>query len=347
MYDHNQPQLNNRESGLDIIRVTAILFVIAGHFFFLHTNFMDTPITDINLFFQGALMSLFYVSVPLFVLLTGYLHRRKRYNEINLKTFNGIWKVTNPYLFYSVLFILFKIFYLNEDFSVFQYLKSLLNFTAIPYGWYIELYIGLFLLMPFLNILFEKLETKKNRLFLIGACVFNSSLPIFLNRGGIEILPNYFDIIGAITFYFVGMYIAEYKPKIKKTFLILGIVALCLSDAGVSLILNRAFAPIGGQVWSIYYLIIATALFLILYDLKCNSKLLSKLSIYTLDIYLCCGIFDKLYYPYFKNHFFESQQQFFVYILIIVPFVFFSSASVAFIKDFTFSSIKKLFGIKH
>ena len=159
--------LNNRESGLDIIRVSAILFVIAGHFFFLHTNFMDTPIDDINLFFQGALMSLFYVSVPIFVLLTGYLHRRKRYNVINLKTFKGIWKVINPYIFYSVLFILFKIFYLNQDFSVFQYLKSLLNFTAIPYGWYVELYIGLFLLMPFLNILFDKLETKKNRLFLI------------------------------------------------------------------------------------------------------------------------------------------------------------------------------------
>lgn len=345
MYERNQPQLNNRESGLDIIRVTAILFVIAGHFFYLHTNFMDTPITDTNLFFQGVLMSLFYVSVPLFVLLTGYLHRRKRYNEINLKTFKGIWKVINPYIFYSVLFVLFKIFYLNQNFSAFQYLKSLLNFTAIPYGWYIELYIGLFLLMPFLNILFEKLETKKNRLFLIGICIFNSAIPLFVNRGGVQVFPNYFDIIGAITFYFVGSYIAEYKPKIKKIFLVLGIVALCLSDAGVSLILNKTFTPIGGQVWSIYYLTIATALFLTLYDLKYNSKTLSKLSIYTLDIYLCCGMFDIIYYSYFKSHFFESQQQFFVYILIIIPLVFFSSTLVAFIKDFTFSSIKRLFRI--
>lgn len=333
--------INNRESGLDIIRVTAIIFVIAGHFFYINTHFIKIPISDINLFFQGTLMSLFYVSVPLFVLLTGFLHRRKKYNEINLKTFKGIWKVINPYIFYSVLFVLFKIFYLNQDFSVFQSLKSLLNFTVIPYGWYIELYIGLFLLMPFLNILFEKLETKKNRLFLIGICIFNSSIPLFFNRGGMQIFPNYFDIIGAITFYFVGTYIAEYKPKINKIFLVLGIIALCLSDAGVSLILNRTFAPIGGQVWSIYYLTIATALFLTLYDLKCNSRILSKLSIYTLDIYLCCGIFDILYYPYFKSHFFESQQQFFVYILIIVPLVFYSSALVAYIKDFTFSSIKR------
>ena len=307
---------------------------------------MDTPITDTNLSFQGVLMSLFYVSVPLFVLLTGYLHRRKRYNEINLKTFKGIWKVINPYIFYSVLFFLFRIFYLNQDFSAFQYLKSLLNFTAIPYGWYVELYIGLFLLMPFLNILFEKLETKKNRLFLIGICIFNSSIPLFINRGGLQVFPNYFDIIGAITFYFVGSYIAEYKPKIKKIFLVLGIIALCLYDAGVSLVLNKSFSPVGGQVWSIYYLAIASALFLILYDLKCNSKILSKLSIYTLDIYLCCGMFDILYYPFFKNLFFESQQQFFAYILIIVPLVFFSSALVAFIKDFTFSSIKRLFRIK-
>ena len=111
------------------------------------------------------------------------------------------------------------------------------------------------------------------------------------------------------------------------------------------MILNKTFTPIGGQVWSIYYLAIATAIFLILYNKKSNSKILSKLSIYTLDIYLCCGMFDILYYSYFKNHFFESQQQFFVYILIIVPLVFFSSALVAFIKNYTFSNIKRLFRI--
>ena len=331
MYGTPTNQPTNRESGLDIIRVSAILFVIAGHFLYLHTNFMKTPITDINLFFQGTFMSLFYVSVPIFVLLTGYLHRRKRYSNIDIKTFKGVFKVINAYIFFAILYILFRKFYLHQDVSFFATIKSILNFSGIPYGWYIELYIGLFLLMPFLNILFEKLDTKKNRLFLIGVCIFNSSMPIFFNRGGIQILPNYFDIFGAITFYFTGSYIAEYKPKINKFILMSIIGLLCLTDSGVSALLNRAFAPIGGQVWSIYYLVIATALFLILYDLKCNSKLLSKLSIYTLDIYMCCGIFDLVYYPYFKNHFFESQQQFLPYIIIIVPLVFFSSAIVAFI----------------
>ena len=67
--------------------------------------------------------------------------------------------------------------------------QMLMDFSLIPYGWYIEMYIGLFLLMPFLNITFENLHTQNNRRFLIIATVINGSLPAFVNRGGISYYP--------------------------------------------------------------------------------------------------------------------------------------------------------------
>ena len=54
------------------------------------------------------------------------------------------------------------------------------------------------------------------------------------------------------------------------------------------------------------------------------------------------GIFDNLYYTYFKAHYFESQQQFFAFFPIIVPLVFFSSFGVAWLREKVNWGIKKI-----
>ena len=45
----------------------------------------------------------------------------------------------------------------------------------------------------------------------------------------------------------------------------------------------------------------------------------------SLEMYLCCYMFDQLYYPWFKEHFYESQSQFLAYFFVIVPPCFISS----------------------
>ena len=42
--------------GLDIIRSLAILFVIAGHFFVLHTPFRSTNFEGLSLFLQAGII---------------------------------------------------------------------------------------------------------------------------------------------------------------------------------------------------------------------------------------------------------------------------------------------------
>lgn len=63
--------------GLDIIRSLAILFVIAGHFFVLHTPFRSTNFEGLSLFLQAGIIPLFQTGVPLFIMLTGYLNTNK------------------------------------------------------------------------------------------------------------------------------------------------------------------------------------------------------------------------------------------------------------------------------
>ena len=56
--------------GLDLIRVFASLFTIAGHFFSLHTQYMDTPFVGASMFVQG-MAQMFFRGTPFFMLLSG------------------------------------------------------------------------------------------------------------------------------------------------------------------------------------------------------------------------------------------------------------------------------------
>ena len=148
-----------RLAGLDIVRSLAILFVVAHHFD-LHTEFLITPFIGVNMFIQGAFASLFLVAVPLFLLLTGFLNTNKK---LTLTYYKGIIRVLSAYLVYSIVTILYRIIINGEHLSVFLWLRQIFNYTAIPYGWYIEMYIGLFILIPFLNIIYNNLQEKKNK----------------------------------------------------------------------------------------------------------------------------------------------------------------------------------------
>ena len=81
LYTINNKELKGepgqRICGLDLIRVVAIFFVIAGHFFVINTSYRSVPFTGMSMFLQGMMHSVFTVGVPLFMMLTGYLNIHK------------------------------------------------------------------------------------------------------------------------------------------------------------------------------------------------------------------------------------------------------------------------------
>jgi hypothetical protein len=60
---------------------------------------------------------------------------------------------------------------------------------------------------------------------------------------------------------------------------------------------------------------------------------LTKISVLSLDIYLCSYVFDKIYYTYFKQSFFTSQEQFYIYFPVLFGLVFSSAFVVAWLRD--------------
>ena len=338
---------SQRICGLDLIRVLAIFFVIGLHFFDWNTPYRSTVFSGMSLFIQGTLNAIFLVAVPLFLMLTGYLNINKTPTK---KYYKGMVRVLLAYLLFSIITIMFRTYYLGEVLSFSQWILKVFNYSAIPYAWYIEMWIGLALLTPFLNYLWRAIPTMRYKMLFLAILIVLSALPNTFNTYGYYMFPGYFSVsLYPLMYYFIGVFIREYQPTIRVD---LGCCILLLNSI-VNPLLNvclyKGSMPIisifGRGPGEIFSVIIAVAIFLMLYrrDISINpiKKWVTHCSMVSLEMYLCCWMFDQLYYPWFKERFYESQAQFLPWFLVIVPLVFFSSYLVAAMYNWVAARVRR------
>ena len=325
---------SQRVCGLDLVRVTAIYFVMAHHFFVLYTPYRSVTCRGLSLCIQGMINSVFMVGVPLFMMLTGYLNINKTPTK---KYYKGMVRVLVAYLIFSIVNILFRSYYLGEEQSLIQWIFAILNFSAIPYAWYIEMWIGLALLTPFLNYLWHAIPSMKQKLLLIATLFVMTALPDLGNRYGMYLFPAYFaQACYPLMFYFMGTFIREYQPTIKAWLGCCMILGMALITPMFNVVVYRGthdLVEIAGGPGGVFYTWIAVSIFLMLYrrdiSVKPIKRWVTHCSMVSLEMYLCCYMFDQLYYPWFKERFFETQAQFLPWFFVIVPLIFFSSYAVA------------------
>ena len=205
---------------------------------------------------------------------------------------------------------------------------GILSFSTICYGWYIEMWIGLFLLIPFLNILWWNCPSKKHKLLLIGTLFSITSVPIFTNRYGVQLTPDYWRACYPLLFYFVGTYIREYRPKVSRWgWLILAGMCLVNPLFNTLFVKNHSMIQIMGDPSGVFGAILAVLFFLLCYkvDIKVTSirSLITCVSLSSLDMYLCCYLFDAVLYPVFKEAFhWQDARTAGYYFVFIVPALF-------------------------
>ena len=166
-------QATNRKPSLDIIRGLALL-TVAGVHFFLHSDYYNTPIVGGKMYAFTLIRQFCMICVPLFIILSGYLMSK---HTVSAKFYKKIIYILSIYFMASVCCTLFKVLYQNEQFNLIKFVQKILNFSAAPYSWYVEMYIGLFLLCPFLNSAYNNLKSKKEKTVLILTMLFLSALP--------------------------------------------------------------------------------------------------------------------------------------------------------------------------
>lgn len=298
-----------RQPGLDLVRAAAIFFVIVLHGITMRGALdaaMLSPVWCVKVFVRYLALS----AVPLFLMLSGYLQAGKRPTKAY---YRGILPLYLSYFMIAALCMAARIYRTDPLLSVWTALYKILDFSADGYAWYFEMYIGLFLLIPFLNLAYAHIPTRAGKRMLLASLVFLTLMPETLVSfapyyGGsslnLRILPDFFESLYPITFYFVGSYIGEYRPRLRTWQRLLSVplsvalpTALCIGFTAVR----------GEYAWymmngfsTLTVLGTATAVFLTLYDLPVRTKAVRRaaaaVSRCTFEMYLISYLWDQLLY---------------------------------------------------
>ncbi len=351
----------SRNVSLDIIRVIALFCVISVHFF-KNNEFYSTIIMGKRMYIMTLMRTFFMICVPLFIVLTGYLMNKKR---ICKKYYLGIVKVIVIYIFVSIVCIIYKILS-GGNFSFTVAIGEILNFTAVDYAWYVEMYIGLFLMIPFLNVLWNNLETKGQKRLLIITFLLLTAIPNIINiyEFGVvgwwktpiisndysKLVPEWWKNIYPITYFFIGCYINEFRCCIKKSLLLVLLMGSIIIFGTFNYYRSYGGIFLWGdwQTWGALPNVVMTMLvFLLLLHIDFSwisekgKRVLGKISGICFGAYLSSWIFDATFYP-ILNTTVEYMQDRMVYYFIIVPAVFLCSLLLSYILDCIYSGGVKL-----
>lgn len=338
-----------REFGLDLIRAMATFFIVAVHFF-LNSTYYDIKMTGKTMLIITVFRWIFFICVPLFIILTGYLKSNKK---INKEHYKGIKHIIISYIFISIVVLLFRKYHLKNELTWANGIIGIFNFTTNNYSWYIEMYIGLFLLIPFLNIMYKACETKKNKQILIATVVaitsFSPLVNMFsFNKVSINIIPDWWNNLYPLGYYFIGCYTKEYRPSINKIKSLLIILLIASFEAAASYVFRYkstfSWGFIGGYN-NFFTVGLSTIVFLTMYDIKCSKKLITKpielISNISLDVYLFSKISDNLIYPKLNARF-HSPSQYLKYIPFIIITSFVIAVILSLLKKLLFTIINKI-----
>lgn len=326
--------------GLDLIRVVAIVLVVMVHSF-ANTGFNAANLNGMSMFILLNVRNLAFIGVLLFIMLTGYCKSEKKIDKNHYKS---IKHILVTYLIISAITIIFRKYFVKENIDWYNAIVGVLNFTLIPYAWYFEMYIGLFFLIPFLNILYNGLQTKKNKQILILTLFLIVSLPATLSTlsvatRSLNILPDWWGRLYPILLYYLGVYIKEYKPNINKCVNIIFIFSLlflesfimyfyCMGDSiNNKIIIDYNYLPA---------IIVSVLVFILLYNVKIKGNIIKSIfkvvSNVTFGLYLFSYIFDKVIYNNYALNI-HGSKNYLLGLILYTPIILFLSFICAYILD--------------
>lgn len=340
--------MKNKIFGLDLVRAVAIFLVIFIHYY-LQNNFYAIETKGVSMFVVNFLRWVSYSCVPLFMILTGYLMRKK---ELNKEFYKGIFKVITIYSVATILMSLYFYFLTAAESGISFYIMNFFSFGY--YAWYIEMYLGLFLVIPFLNILYNNIKTKKEKQLLIAILIIVMSLaPMFnkiiIGQTQLTLMNDYWYIAYPLIYYFIGAYINEYKPKINNYVNLFLIVFLLYIETLITYFYyykTTYNSTIFYGYGALPTVIISTLIFILLYDRKTKSNLIAKVisSIARLSLSMYLLSFAVDHFIYTKLHdrigLFTNGKDFLKYIFPMVIISFTISYVLAFIVEGIINVIK-------
>ena len=289
---------SQRELGLDLVRATAGVLVLSVHFF-LNNGFYQTPVAGGAMLLSCMVRMLCMTCVPLFMLLTGYtcIHRTWSWGY-----YRKLVPIVLTYLLAGVVCVAARGLVLGEELGLGGAVRLFFSTSAVPYGWYIEMYIGLFLVSPFLNAAWKTLSDQAKGM-LVFSLVFMTALPPLINQWK-NIFPDWWVGVYPLTYYAIGAWLREHPLKLKgwqcfglwlALAALMGLKGYYTAQGGIYLMMIE-------DDWGSWALTLqAVLLFSCLVKLKRAPKpvawCISRVAKLTLGMYLVSWVADQIVYP--------------------------------------------------
>lgn len=342
----NTPKVKQeRNSSFEILRIIAILFIIAHHFS-VHGGFDFSSLGNssqvfINRTWINFIAQFGKLGVNLFILISAFFLVESKFKA------RRVLSILAEMLFFSITLGLVFFFVNKKTFTI-----SVFNHMFFPFGsgtwWFMVSYLLLYILSPFLNLGIHAMNKKMHLALNILFIVIWSILPTFtdLNYG--------FSNFGwFITLYLVASYIRLYDVSIKVKpivgFLIfIGIFALWFAiECGFkNLFDNNKYIVAKVISWFNYIatnnflqFFAAVVLFLSFKNIKMkNVKAINLIASTTLAIYLFHDFIDMsnfLWIKLFKNASYASSPVLIPYSLGVILAVFAMGVVVGLVYKYT------------
>ncbi len=225
-----------RNLNVEVLRILAMFLIVLGHSI-THSHLMAH-------FSGGTHWLIQFISVvsspatDCFVLITGYFQSRTSF-----KMQKCLWLWLQVF-FYSVFFYIVFIVCGRIAFRPNDCMKVLLPISSNQY-WFLRVFIGLYILSPFLNRLVDALEKAEfQRLLLLNLVLFSlwrSFIPFATtlnNEGGNS-------IIWFVVLYLTGAYLAKYPVKISRRWISTMLVIFILFAWGSIITISLASKHLG------------------------------------------------------------------------------------------------------
>lgn len=353
---------SGRNPSMDVLRIFAFMMIVTTHFF-LQSGFYQRNLVGPRLFVMTLIRCFSVICVPTFILLTGFLMKNKTWSP---KYYSGLKKTLVTYFLASIPCYLYWVYAFGRPLNIKVFIADVLNFQAAKYSWYIEMYIGLFLLIPFLNVLWNNLPSKKLKLILIATLVLMTSLPAVVNVYDLStdgwwatpmisksynpIIPDWWTGIYPLTYYFIGCYLREHPVKIKKWLNLVMIAVSGLALGGYSFWRSSPGKFISGS-WqshgSILNLALTVSIFIFFANLDLTAwsdrvkKICTRLSELCLGAYLLSNIPDKYFYAILNERVADIAERF-NWFIVIVPVCIVSSFILSYVVNLASKGALKL-----
>lgn len=190
-----------RCSNFELMRIVSMFFIVLFHMIISTGGNLINNTTGLTKIILEFICMIIIVHVNSYILVSGYFQHDKKFS------INKVFSLIVMAWFYKVI-IAGIIYSLNiHDFSALEIIK-ILSPIEFQNNWFLIVYISMYIISPYMNILIEKLSQKEHRKFIIILFVLFTIIPTitaqntFSNTG--------FSLIHFMYLYIVGAYLKKY-----------------------------------------------------------------------------------------------------------------------------------------